>query len=576
MGIIRKERSFKSGFFYLLVVLVLTAAAFLPSLSNGFVDFDDPSYVINNTLIRSFSPANLDRIFRSAFVGCYCPLAVISYSAEYRLFGLNAFFYHLTNYLLHLSVTAAVFFFIYKLSASRRAAFIVSVLFGIHPMHVESVAWISERKDLLCALFYILALISYLRYLDIKRRRHYILSILYFVLALFSKPMAVTVPLVLILLDHFCGRDLLSIRSLLEKAPFFIASAVFTVINISFQSASGATGLVATPGVKIYFLLKAIPFYLAKIFAPVNLSAMYLYHNINAAHSAEVKYYLAVLALLLLAVIFFGRRSKEAIFGTLFFLMTVLPVLKIVPAGDCFAADRYMYIPSIGVFYLAAVFFGRLLESKFGIARWGAVFLLSAVIIILASLTWQRCGVWKDTETLYMDVLKRYPDRAPLYNDLGAHFAERGDLDKAIRCFGIALAFYPDYKAAKENLASTMEDKRLRAVREEGEPAFKARLEGAKDAGEKVKLLNEMGLAEGQSNDIDKAIALFREAAELDPSYAESYNNLGFSYYLKGDVAGAEGYFRKALELDPGHKNAKRNLDFILSHKEDAERVVKK
>lgn len=551
---------------YITIAVVITAIAFLPSLFNGFVDLDDTSYVVNNELIKNFSFEKAGKIFTRAFVGCYCPLAVISYIPEYHLFKLNPFAYHLTNYLLHLAVTILVFCLIYLLLENMEAAFISAILFGIHPLHVESVAWISERKDLLCAIFYIAALISYLGYIRHKKPAYYLSLFGYSLLAFLSKPMAVTIPFILVLLDYLAARRV-TFRSILEKLPFFILSLVFGFINLHFQSSVGATALKATFGVKLYFLSKAIPFYLSKIILPVNLSVMYLYHDVSPGQISEIKYYVGISIVLFILVIFSATYSRKIIFGSTFFFITLLPVLKIIPAGDSFAADRYMYLPSIGIFYIFSVFITRLLNNRIAIIKFSAIALISLAVVSLSVLARNRCLVWKDTESLYMDILKKYPTRPPIYNDLGAFFAEKGDYAKAIKCFHVALALDKNYAGAKDNLTRALSGKRLKEIRDKGGDYLNAQLEKAKDVTEKVKLLNRMGLAEGQAHNLDKAVELFKEAIGLDPDYAESYHNLGYAYYIKGEVKTAEEYFKKTLELDPSHKNARMNLDFIRENR---------
>jgi len=341
--------------FCVCAVVIITAIAFIPSLSNGFVDWDDPHYVTGNDAIRDLSLRNLGKIFTSSFIGCYCPLAISSYAVEYHFAGLNPFVYHLDNYLMHLMATALVFCFIYLLSRKTDIAFLSALLFGIHPLHVESVAWVAERKDLLCAIFYLLALITYLVYLKKKKAQYYYLVFLCMMLSLFSKPMAVTLPLIFMLLDYFNDRKI-DKRSVLEKIPFFAVALIFGIGNLYFQAKFGATGLTEGLSFRVYFFLKAIVFYLGKIFAPLNLSAMYPYYHVTPERFSEVKYYIMIL-LFLFAVVFLSRKySKKVIFGSAFFIITILPVLKIVPAGEVFVADRYMYLPSIGIFFILAVF----------------------------------------------------------------------------------------------------------------------------------------------------------------------------------------------------------------------------
>jgi len=547
------------------VIVLLTAIALFPSLFNGFVDWDDTAYVMENEAIRGFSAQNLTEIFTSGYTGSYCPLAIVSYAGEYHFFRLDPFVYHLTNYTLHIIITVLVFCFIYLLSRKVDIAFITSVLFGIHPLHVESVAWISERKDLLCALFYMLALIAYLIYLKRERISYYFLCFLFAIFALFSKAMAVTLPVILILLDYFCGRKI-NKRSILEKVPMFVLALIFGIINLHFQKLTGATKLVTDWGVKTYFFSKVILFYLLKLFVPVHLSAMYPYHNVTPANLSEIKYYIAILILLIVLVIVSVRRNKKVIFGSAFFIITIAPVLKMIPAGDVFAADRYMYLPSIGVLYIFSVLIDDLFYSRIGRLKPVKATVICAIFLLFlafSALTWKRCEVWRNTEVLFMDVIKKYPDTPLPYNNIGIFYAEKGDMDTAIDYFNKALIVKPGYSLAKENRKRAY--KKKEEISGEGEVLIDEQKEKDKDIPERVRLLNNLGIAEGRSGDLDEAISLFKEAIELYPGYAESYNNLGYAYYLKGEIKKAEGYFKKALEIDPDHEKARMNLDYIHS-----------
>ncbi|OGW75834.1 MAG: hypothetical protein A2Z72_04185 [Omnitrophica bacterium RBG_13_46_9] len=547
------------------IIVAITAVAFLPSLFNDFVEWDDPLYVTENESIRGFSPANVKTILTSAFVGTYCPLVMMTYAAEYHFFKLDPLGYHLINYLLHIAVTVLVFLFIYSLSGGPGVAFMAAVLFGVHPLHVESVAWVTELKDLLSAIFYILALSGYLAYLKRGKISDYVLCFLFMFLSLLSKPMAVTVPIIFILLDYFLGRKI-NIKSLFEKIPFFALALAFGVLNIYFQSLTGATKIDIDLSAKIYFLSKTILFYLSKTFMPVKLSAIYAYYStVRPEHMAEIKYYAAGLGLLLAAIAFSMRYSKKVLFGSAFFIVTIAPVLKIITAGSAFAADRYMYLPSVGIFYILAVFFDWVARNKIAglrIVRFAMIFFFFAAVTLFSFLTWNRCLIWKDTKTLFTDVLIKDPNIALGYNNIGLDFAKKDDFDNAIRYYKMALMVDPDYDLANKNIRIAYELKR-QWVSKAIPPAAQA--EKREDRAKEVILLNKLGIEQGKFKKLENAVFLFKEAIGLDPNYVESYNNLGIAYFRKGEHGLAEQYFRKALGIDPTHKEARVNLDYILS-----------
>jgi len=293
---------------------------------------------------------------------------------------------------------------------------------------------------------------------------------------------------------------------------------------------------------------------------------MYPYHNVTPANLSEIKYYIAILILLIVLVIVSVRRNKKVIFGSAFFIITIAPVLKMIPAGDVFAADRYMYLPSIGVLYIFSVLIDDLFYSRIGRLKPVKATVICAIFLLFlafSALTWKRCEVWRNTEVLFMDVIKKYPDTPLPYNNIGIFYAEKGDMDTAIDYFNKALIVKPGYSLAKENRKRAY--KKKEEISGEGEVLIDEQKEKDKDIPERVRLLNNLGIAEGRSGDLDEAISLFKEAIELYPGYAESYNNLGYAYYLKGEIKKAEGYFKKALEIDPDHEKARMNLDYIHS-----------
>ena len=269
------RKDFRRAFFCCAIIAGTTLIAFLPSLNNGFTNLDDDKYVADNPDIKGVTLHNLSKIFSSSYVGNYQPFSMLTYMAEYSLFTLNPKPYHATNLLLHIVNGCLVVMLIYGLSGSYLTGLLVGLLFAVHPMRVESVAWIAERKDVLSALFYFVSLLFYLRYINKNKRKFYWLCALSFLFSLLSKPMAVSLPVVLLLIDYLNNRKL-NKEAILNKIPFFALSAVFCVITLLTQLAGSKSQYINFSLFhQVFAPFYGIVFYLLKTAFPVSLCAFY-------------------------------------------------------------------------------------------------------------------------------------------------------------------------------------------------------------------------------------------------------------------------------------------------------------
>lgn len=366
---------------------------------------------------------------------------------------------------------------------------------------------------------------------------YYYLSLFVFILALLSKPMVITLPFVLLICDYLTQKSF-DRKTVLEKVPFFVISVIFGVVSLSLHQSAGAIASTRlfSPIVNLLIACKGVIFYLAKILLPINLSAIYPYPETINIQSPE--YFLPPLLVLALAVaIFYSRRwTKKIIFASLLFFVTVLPVLKLIPIGDAFAADRYMYIPSIGLFYIVGVALYNMYmwKNSFKKARKVSVILfLSIVISILSVLTYQRSNVWQDGETLWLNVLENYPDVPIAHSNLGNIYADKGLLGAAVNEYREALRFNPRLFEARYNLGVTY---------------------------------HEMGF-------IDNAIVAYRKALRLNPSRTEVRNNLGTVLGQKGKYFEAISEFKKVLRIDPNNTKAGYNLIIVYINLGDCKKA---
>ena len=392
-----------SGLAWPLAAVLITAVCLLPALKNGFVNWDDEYYVVSNALLRG--PQWIG-IFTQPVVSNYHPLTVLSLAANYAISGTEPWSYLLFSLLLHLANTVLVFWFAWLLSDKKRwVALFTALLFGIHPMHVESVAWISERKDVLYTLFFLLSLIAYWKYLQTNKSTGYWACFLLFVCSLLSKPAAIVLPLVLLLLDYWKERPFTR-RVVLEKIPFFVVSGLFAVITFKLQSVIAMTSLGLYPfWVRLFFASYAIIVYLAWFFVPYPLSAFHPFPLPD--HLGWTIYLSPVFLLVLIFLSWHFRKNRLVVFGLLFFLINILLVLQLVPIGFTIVSERYTYVPYIGLAFLVTMIVTKNVSAeRFIPAAAGAVVVFSAFGFV----SFKRTQVWKDSDSLWTDVINRYPN----------------------------------------------------------------------------------------------------------------------------------------------------------------------
>jgi len=453
------------------LVLLATLGAYLPVFDNQFTNWDDPLYVLENPLIRGLDGPHLKQIFSTYLLGNYHPLTVLSYAVEYHFSRLDPFLYHLDNLLLHLGNTALVFSLVYLLFRQPLAALLAAALFGLHPLNVESVAWISERKGLLSVFFFLAALVCYVSYLKQGRlfglrNRRLVVALLLFSCALLSKGTAVTLPVVLLLFDWFTGRPLTR-AALFEKLPFFALSFLFGILALHAQESVDA---IKTTGYSLLTSFSAANLglltYLRRLLLPLDQACFYPYPELKTQGSQIIFYGSPLLVLLLLALLLLSlKRTRLLLFGALFFLLTVAPVIQLLPVGNAITADRYTYLPYVGLFLVA----GRgaaVLTARRPRVRAPLVIALVLVLGACSVLTWRRCQVFENTATLWTDVIAKQPQNPMAYNSRGEYYFNRGEYDQALQNFEQALEIAPFYAAGYSNRGA------VHQVRDEWEQAL--------------------------------------------------------------------------------------------------------
>ena len=401
---IRPGRS-RTFWTWLTPVLVLTGISFLPMLTNGFTNWDDDIYVTRNPLLKG---PDWNAIFTQGSASNYHPLTMLSLAFNYAISGLDPFSYHFTNWLLHILNTALVFLFIYKISGKKiYVAALVALIFGLHPMHVESVAWVSERKDVLYTLFFLLALLQYWQYLETGKKANAVYCFLFFILSLLSKPAAVILPVVLLLLDYWKGGSF-NWKMLATKIPFFILSMIFGFITIKVQSADAIVGFDIYPlWSRFFFASYTIMIYAARFFIPYPLSAFHPYPSVDAL---GVSVWLSPIFIIALGILLWlKRKDKLVVFSLLFFIVNLLLVVQFMSVGLTIVSERYTYVPYIGLSFLAGMWLEKHLLTSSNTFIKAIPFV---VAIVFGVISFQRTKVWKDGDTLWADVIKKYPDAA--------------------------------------------------------------------------------------------------------------------------------------------------------------------
>lgn len=534
---------------YLAGILAITFLVYWPSLGNGFVNWDDNHYVALNPLLARPS---LGAILTTPIASNWVPVTIASLLVDYRISGTAPAAYHWINLLLHVATTALVFVFVRALSRNRFWTTVVTALFfGIHPMHVESVAWIAERKDVLYGFFYLLALILYVRRVDGGGVRWLWASLAAMVLSVLSKPAAVVLPLALLAIDWFRGRRFDG-RLFVEKAPFFAVAIAGGLVNVYVQKSFGALDVPHPWSLtaKALFASYAVVVYVAKLFVPVHLSAVYPYPAVGAALPPRyTAAFLAVLTLLPLAI-FLLRRNRAALFGIAFFFINIVLVLQLVTVGVAVLAERFTYLPYIGLLFALAWPLddrggsGAMRSLRRAVA---ALFVLLGVFSVVQ--TWSRCSVWRDPETFWSDAIRKFPGEiVPAYVNRGSYYREAGRLEQARSDYAQALALNPEiasvwYYQGTVLAALGLPDSAIvcfdRAL--ERDPR---RLSALNDRGA---LLLRRGDAEGAIRDLSRLI-------ELDSLVWSAYSNRALAWSKRGEYDKAVADGRKAVAVDPENR----------------------
>ena len=530
----------------ILICLLLTIAVFAvywQVVGFDFVNFDDPYYVKDNDVVgKGITLDGIRWAFTSVYVSNWHPLTWISHMLDVQFFGMSPGFHHFTNLLIHALNTILLFILFKNMTGAVWRSAAVAALFALHPLHVESVAWISERKDVLSTFFWMLTMVGYIWYVQKRNIRRYLIVVTFYILGLMSKPMLVTLPFVLLLLDFwplnrierlsgssdihsYMARSEISRHKIAilvtEKIPLIVLAMISSGVTFLAQQSGGSviSGQTIRLGSRIINAVITYITYLEKMFLPRNLAAFYPYPH--AFPLPEIILCTFLLLTITGFVLMFAKKFSYLVVGWFWYLGTLVPVIGIIQAGGQSMADRYTYIPLVGIFLMAVWGLTDLLRRwRYGRVTLGISF--ASVIIIAMWVSWIQIGYWKNSETLFRHALDVTDNNYFAHYNLGTALLEKGDNAGAARQYEESLRINPHNASAHNNLGN---------------------------------LLYLTGNA-------DEAIEHYWAALKIDPHKADVYYNMGTIYYQKGNIHKAIKCFEQAIGEKPGYIQAMEKLEF--------------
>lgn len=527
---------------HLLVVLSITFLIFTPSIKNGFVNWDDDRNVYENkTLEGPLSKKMVKDIFTTTVIGNYNPLTILSFAVEKHFFGLNPKPMHWTNLILHLLCTMLVFKIFQRLGLTLWFVVIGSLLFGIHPMRVESVAWITERKDVLFSVFFLWALLLYLKNLEQAQTKRSVFIFILFVIGLLAKIQMVTLPLTFLAIDYWKSRKI-SLQLLLEKSHFFLAALVFGLYGVVALKEEGSldTNYVYQGAIRIFIGTYSLITYLIKWLIPYMTLPCYPYPD-----KLSIWHYLSVIPVLGLvygAYVAYRNNWKPLIFGFLFFFFNIMFLLQILGAGQGYLADRFTYIAYIGLFFIFCYYIQDYLD-KHPSYKSPVFSAIGLYLILFAYLSYRQCTFWKDSGILWTRVAEYYDNtplpfnnRANFYRDAKMYDAAMSDYNRAIQL----KADHPTYNSRAKMFFEKNENEKALAD-------YNIAIQKKPTAEYYVN----RGAAYARLGRMDDAINDFNKGLQLDPNWKVGYLNRSIMYQSLGNYPAALADIDAYLRLDP-------------------------
>ncbi len=550
-----------------LVLAAITFAVFGQTLHHEFIDYDDKTYVYDNPMVaRGLTLKGLVWAFTHVHSFNWHPLTWLSHMLDCQLYGLHPGGHHLTNVVLHTATVIALFLVLRQMTGALWRSAFVAALFAIHPLRVESVAWVAERKDVLSGLFFMLTIGAYIRY---ARRPwswgRYGLVVLLFAMGLMCKPMLVTLPVVLLLLDYW-PLQRVEPRKLsglvLEKLPLLALSAASCVVTLFAQTgAIQSTASFSVP-LRLGNALAACMVYLGRMVWPAGLAVFYPFPHIGLP-AWELALAGMLLAGLSAVAVWQRRKQPWILMGWLWYLVMLLPVAGVIQVGDQAHADRYTYLPQIGI-YVAVTW----LVAEWRMSRAALGGLMAGVVGVLTVCAWKQTAYWQNSETLWTHTTTCTRGNYAAHVSLGNVLLQKGRVDEAINQYQKALQIRSNYADARLNLGNALhQEGRVDEAINQYQQALQLKPD---DAGAHNNLGNVL-LEQGRA---DEAINQYQQALQIDPAIAEAHNNLGTALYGKGRVDEAIVHYQEALQINLRYAEAHYNLGNALDRKGTTDEAI--
>ena len=536
------NKSDKNNFWlHIGVLIVAVMVAYMKIFHAGFIAWDDGEYVLHNKDISGFGAEQISAWFSNFYIGNYHPLTMCSYAIDHIIGGQEPFIYHLTNLLLHTGNAIILYLFINKLQPNKTIGLFVALIFALHPVQTESVSWIAERKTVLCAFFYLLAMLQYTAYVRVPSAKRFVVVILLGVCAMLSKGVGVSLPLSLIAVDIWLQRDLKNKKVWLEKLPLLALSIVIGIVAIKAQAAEKALGMHSENNVfnTIIFAADAYVQYIIHLFVPVNLSVIYPYPK--EVGVLQYLYLLGAIGVIALAIVAYRKKWYILCGGIVFYTVNIALVLQFVQFGECLMADRYLYIAGIGIIFPAVYYLYNWVQKKS--KELTAAIVGGAIAALLLCMTFLRNDIWLSDLGFYSAILEAFPNSAVAQYSVGALYIHKGEYDEAEAHVDMAVRLDPNnYKAwYNKGVLHMRQGKAMEAL--DAYNKCIAIKEYTKAYFSRAMLYEGTGKPELAIADIDRVLA-------DQPQNGRAYYIKADCLEQQGDINGAMDNYNKAIEYE--------------------------